>query len=423
MAEAKRPKVTLIAKSDASRSEPKAPGDGRLRPAPASRQEPQAQAVADVEIQKVITSGDRLRPAPAAKVNGVAKSATAATRTVPTPQKTKVGVKRTAAAAGLERKGASNALKVGVPPRVEFPKAPAVAAPAVAATTVRSNDAKVVTITSAPPVRPPARPKADPSLVSFNVGGQVFQISTKAVKAKPETLLARLLAKDGGLERVLHVPVDVCPERFRILLDWYRYEELYVPSMVPIDAVLRDAARLDLPAELVINGIPRSTRLTRAKAVSQNVVLGVTQRWPGFNTFLGQVLAQIEEHFQAVGSRSGVHADAQDEEAAAADEAFDFPRFVIPLFREEGWVAPKHICSSARARVLALKLEELGYLCEFSDADLLVSLPLKFLSSSLCVFMLFFGCAAARWNYVNARQFLFALWSATMVMSPRGGNK
>ena len=34
-------------------------------------------------------------------------------------------------------------------------------------------------------------------------------------------------------------------------------------------------------------------------------------------------------------SRSGVHADAQDEEAAAADEAFDFPRFVIPLFREE----------------------------------------------------------------------------------------
>ena len=116
----------------------------------------------------------------------------------------------------------------------------------------------------------------------------------------------------------------------------------------------------------------------------------------------------------------------------------------------QGWVAPKHICSSARARVLALKLEacvsvkahtwvaifpsscfvpagsasqELGYLCEFSDADLLVSLPLKFLSSSLCVFMLFFGCAAARWNYVNARQFLFALWSATMVMSPRGGNK
>ena len=49
--------------------------------------------------------------------------------------------------------------------------------------------------------------------------------------------------KIQGLERVLHVPVDVCPERFRILLDWYRYEELYVPSMVPIDAVLRDAAR------------------------------------------------------------------------------------------------------------------------------------------------------------------------------------
>ena len=34
-------------------------------------------------------------------------------------------------------------------------------------------------------------------------------------------------------------------------------------------------------------------------------------------------------------SRSGAHADAQDDEAAAADEAFDFPRFVLPLFRDE----------------------------------------------------------------------------------------
>ena len=30
-----------------------------------------------------------------------------------------------------------------------------------------------------------------------------------------------------------------------------------------------------------------------------------------------------------------MHADAQDEETAAADEAYDFPRFVLPLFREE----------------------------------------------------------------------------------------
>ncbi|CAE7943466.1 unnamed protein product [Symbiodinium necroappetens] len=395
MAEAKRPKVTLIAKSDSGRSEPKA-GDGRLRPAPASRQEPKAPTVAvDVEIEKVVTTVDRLRPAPA--VNGVTKSATAVTRTVPTPQKTKVGVKRTAAAAGLaERKGASNALKVGVPPRLELPKPPAVPVSAATGTfaATRSSDANGVTITAAPARAPVRQKPAEPALLSFNVGGQIFHISTKAVKAKPETLLAKVLAKvgDGGLDRVLHLPVDVCPDRFRILLDWFRYEELFVPTTVPIEAVLRDAARLELPAEILVNGISRSTRTTRAKTVGQNVVLGVVQRWdaetralqmlrplrwPGFNSFLSQLLTQIEKHFQAVGSRSGAHEDAQDDEAAAADEAFDFPRFVLPLFRDEGWVAPTHICSSARARVLALKLEELGYLCEFSDADLLVSLPLK----------------------------------------------
>ena len=48
--------------------------------------------------------------------------------------------------------------------------------------------------------------------------------------------------------------------------------------------------------------------------------------------------------------------------------------------------------------------QEHGYLCKFSDADLLVSLPLKFLGSSLCVFMLFFGCAVTRWTYVNVWQ-------------------
>ena len=43
----------------------------------------------------------------------------------------------------------------------------------------------------------------------------------------------------------------------------------------------------------------------------------------------------------------------------------------------KGWISPLQICSASRARILAIKLEELGYLCEFSEAELLVSLPLK----------------------------------------------
>ena len=54
----------------------------------------------------------------------------------------------------------------------------------------------------------------------------------------------------------------------------------------------------------------------------------------------------------------------------------DFFR-VKKLARPKGWISPTQICSASRARILAIKLEELGYLCEFSEADLLVSLPLK----------------------------------------------
>ena len=39
--------------------------------------------------------------------------------------------------------------------------------------------------------------------------------------------------------------------------------------------------------------------------------------------------------------QSAASVEAKDEEAACAEEAFDFPRFVVPLFGEEVW---KPIC-------------------------------------------------------------------------------
>jgi len=183
-----------------------------------------------------------------------------------------------------------------------------------------------------------------------------------------------LARSDAGIS--LNVPVDVCPDRFRLILDWYRYGEIWVPATLATEAVLKDAARLELPEEIVVNGTLRSTRAVSAKQVGRTLIAGVVNRWPGFRAFFTQTLNQIDQHFLSAASSSSTSVAANDDEAAAAEEAFDFPRFVLPLFRE-GWVTPTQVCSAARARVLALKLEELGYLCEFSDSELLVSLPLK----------------------------------------------
>jgi len=335
-----RPRVTLIAKADKEK--------------PVTREvSPEAPAPAPLTVRK---------PAPAAPVPS---SVSAKARTV-------AAVKRSAATANLDaigavkRKGASNALKVGLP----RPK------PAVP-TTVKSTDADVVVTSASIKPAPPAARDAPLSAALFNVGGQTFQVAAKLIRSKPETLLSKLFAKALDPTKVLHVPVDICPERFRILLDFYRYGEIWVPNTVATKAVLRDAARLDFPSEMVVNGVLRSLHQLDANQVGRTLLTGVINRWQGFPSFFANVLSQIDEHFKSVALQSAASVEAKDEEAACAEEAFDFPRFVVPLFGEEGWISPTQICSASRARILAIKLEELGYLCEFSEADLLVSLPLK----------------------------------------------
>ena len=105
-----------------------------------------------------------------------------------------------------------------------------------------------------------------------------------------------------------------------------------------------------------MNGALRSLQ-PDAQQVSRAVATEILQRWPTFGSYFQQVLKQIEEHYRAVAARSAAASAAKDEEAAAAEEVFDFPRYVLPLFGEQGWVEPNHICSPARARILAVKLE------------------------------------------------------------------
>eukprot|EP00438_Fugacium_kawagutii_P002622 Skav201673 [mRNA] locus=scaffold641:359441:360649:+ [translate_table: standard] len=361
MAEDGRPRVTLIAKADkAEKTIVVEPRDGRLRPAPARVTRPTGEAVAR-----------------ARKTSAPSTKATASASTVPsaTSVKARLPMKRPAPAdtnGAVKRPAGVNALKVGV--AVRPPKPPAVP------TTLKAGDPDVVVTSVMKPPAPPSKAEVPPvsaplSAALFNVGGQTFQVAAKLIRSKSDTLPAKLLAKAADPTKPLHIPVDICPERFRILLDWYRYGEIWVSNTVTTKAVLRDAARLDFPGEIVVNGVLCSLHQLDANQVGRSLLTGVINRWQGFQAFFTSILNQIDEHFKSIASQSASSVEAKDDEAACAEEAFDFPRFVVPLFREEGWVSP--ICSASRARVLALKLEELGYLCEFSETDLLVSLPLK----------------------------------------------
>jgi len=217
------------------------------------------------------------------------------------------------------------------------------------------------------------------AVVTFDVGGQIFKVSAQLVRSKPKTLLAILLQHaENGLSKPIYV--DGPSERFHFILDWYRYNAIHIPRSVSLSALLQDARHFQLPDEVIVNGVARNVKTHDvAQQVGRELTAGIISRWPGFQNFFQELLERIRAHYEAVAVASdslrGV--DLQD-----AEEAWDFPQFVLTLYGNEGFVDQKNILSAARARMLALKLEECGYLCEFSDTELLVGLPLRLLAET-----------------------------------------
>jgi len=220
---------------------------------------------------------------------------------------------------------------------------------------------------------------APAAVVTFDVGGQIFKVSAQLVRSKPKTLLAILLQHaENGLSKPIYV--DGPSERFPFILDWYRYNAIHIPRSVSLAALLQDARHFQLPDEVIVNGVARNVKThDTAQQVSRGLTAGIISRWPGFQNFFEELLERIRTHYETVvvASDSLRGVDSQD-----AEEAWDFPHFVLTLYGDGGFVDQKNLLSAARARTLALKLEECGYLCEFSDTELLVGLPLRLLAET-----------------------------------------
>lgn len=212
------------------------------------------------------------------------------------------------------------------------------------------------------------------AVVTFDVGGQIFKVSAQLVRSKPKTLLAILLQHaENGLSKPIFV--DGPSERFHFILDWYRYNAMHIPRSVSLAALLQDARHFQLPDEVIVNGVARNVKTHDvAQRVGRELTAGIISRWPGFQTFFEELLERIRMHFEAVTIASD---SLRGVDSQAAEEAWDFPHFVLNLYGDEGFLDRKNLLSAARARTLALKLEQCGYLCEFSDTELLVGLPLR----------------------------------------------
>lgn len=217
-------------------------------------------------------------------------------------------------------------------------------------------------------------------VVSFNVGGQLFEVSRNLLTRWPRTRLGAITSSKT-FDASLPVFLDANPSRFEHILDWYRYGEMFLSAGVPVEAVIRDAAFFQLPSPVLISGQeykggndpPVQSRtltgldgkiLLPAEQLLREVAKRVEAAWPGFEEHFAQVLLDVQAHFWE-------RAEASSEIALAGESVV--PGFYTLEFLQQEptrkSVTPikdpdRVVCTIERAQLLRQRLSAAGFLCQ-----------------------------------------------------------
>jgi len=89
-----------------------------------------------------------------------------------------------------------------------------------------------------------------PSVVTFLVGGQQFQILEQTIRSRGQTLLSDLLddPEHAGKSAPIYVQGD--SERFKYIMDWYRFGSICMPLTMSLEAMQRECAYYGLPDDV-----------------------------------------------------------------------------------------------------------------------------------------------------------------------------
>jgi len=142
--------------------------------------------------------------------------------------------------------------------------------------------------------RLPARASA--GTVTFDVGGHHFKVLRKTIEARPDTLLASLV-DDIGTDSSEPIFVDANPDRFGHILDWYRYNEMYVQEFI-VGAVLRDAKFFLLPDVVRVNGTSHVIGSSQGGIVCEEVLMATKAEWPTCDQYVEDTIRELRQHFE-----------------------------------------------------------------------------------------------------------------------------
>eukprot|EP00971_Amphidinium_carterae_P133569 2645453-Amphidinium_carterae.1 len=83
-------------------------------------------------------------------------------------------------------------------------------------------------------------------VIAFDVCGRLFKTLKFTIQKYPSTLLSQLL-DDYDTDCAKPIFIDRDPQRFALILDWYRHGVIHVPPSCSVQAVRRDAEYFLLP--------------------------------------------------------------------------------------------------------------------------------------------------------------------------------
>jgi len=86
-----------------------------------------------------------------------------------------------------------------------------------------------------------------PSVVTFCVGGEMFQILEQTILSRGDTLLSDLLGDPEHKGKPDPIYVEGDKQRFRHILDWYRFGSICIPHTISVDEMRKDCDFYKLP--------------------------------------------------------------------------------------------------------------------------------------------------------------------------------
>lgn len=86
----------------------------------------------------------------------------------------------------------------------------------------------------------------------FAVGGKTFQILEQTIRSRGQTLLADLLDDIERTCKIQPIHVEGDGDRFRYILDWFRFGSILIPSTVSMAEMKRECSYFGLPDDIKI---------------------------------------------------------------------------------------------------------------------------------------------------------------------------